>query len=209
MAVRARPAASLVAVWSDEEGAPHVFMGRRHPDLRFLPNCLVFPGGRVERQDSEATMRLAASCATALNTELAKPFASRFVNTALRECAEETGLHLRPGNGDLRYIARAVTPPRFPIRYDTRFFLYTLPGAEPPAPQSAGDGELLDVGWYSADDIARASVHHVTKAVLGHALDVARTQSAAPQRLLVADRTPKRWNGLSALRSAQLKAANS
>ncbi|MFK7792160.1 MAG: hydrolase, partial [Devosiaceae bacterium] len=148
MAARARPAASLILLCRNASGQALVFMGRRNASLKFLPGYLVFPGGRVERQDyatSQAPLDLA--CGTVLDAELGGiggMSATAYANAALRECAEETGLDAeRHLAAPLRYIARAITPPRFPIRYDTRFFLGTLANSQLPARIASGDGELV------------------------------------------------------------------
>jgi 8-oxo-dGTP pyrophosphatase MutT (NUDIX family) len=210
MAVRPRPAASLVLIWRNEVGEPHVFMGRRHPNLKFLPNVLVFPGGRVEKRDEPYQALLARACESALDGERSKQKAGAFAAAALRECSEETGLELNPTQViSLQYIARAITPPHQPIRYDTRFFLKSLSSQSAPMPQNAGDGELLSPGWYTRDAVAQENVHHVTRAVLDHALRVSSNSALQMQRLLVADRMPHNWHGLPPLRSAALRMANS
>ncbi len=210
MAVCPRPAASLVLIWRNEVGEPHVFMGRRHPNLKFLPNVLVFPGGRVEKRDEPDQALLARGCEAVLDGERSGQQAGAFAAAALRECGEETGLELDPAQGiALHYIARAITPAHQPIRYDTRFFLKSLSSKFAPMPQNAGDGELLSPGWYTRDAMAQESVHHVTRAVLDHALRISSNSASQVQRLLVADRTPRNWHGLPPLRSAALRIANS
>ena len=208
-AARARPAASVVALWRDAGGTTHVFMGKRDESLAFLPGYLVFPGGRVERQD-QATCDaewLHPACANVLTDELTRGSAQAFAQAALRECSEETGLDLRPHlDHGLRYIARAITPPRLNIRYDTRFFLALVPESpKPPVAHFDGDGELLGPTWIPACDAEAAPLHHVTRAVLQHALQWTTTKQT---RLLVADRRPKHWQGLPALRSRHLKSAS-
>ncbi len=64
--VRAKHAASLIVVRMDDDaarceaGEPHVLMGMRGAKHRFMPNRLVFPGGRVDRADLGAADRHAA-----------------------------------------------------------------------------------------------------------------------------------------------------
>ncbi|MFK7791813.1 MAG: hypothetical protein AB8B88_03990, partial [Devosiaceae bacterium] len=109
----------------------------------------------------------------------------------------------------LRYIARAITPPRFPIRYDTRFFLGTLANSQLPARIASGDGELVSPDWYNQAALVGEPLHHVTQTVLDHAVQVTLGLSDVMTRLLVADRRPKRWDGEPPLRSAALKANQS
>ena len=51
--VRPRHAASLL-VWRDGPDGPELLMGRRHKTLRFMPDVMVFPGGRVDPGDAAA-----------------------------------------------------------------------------------------------------------------------------------------------------------
>jgi 8-oxo-dGTP pyrophosphatase MutT (NUDIX family) len=198
-------------VWHDPSGLPHIFMGRRDASLRFMPGYLVFPGGRVERSDEHGSKKdhLTSACAQTLQAELGSDtLPQTFARATLRECVEETGLDLaRHLDGNLTYIARAITPPHLSMRYDTRFFLAAVvPSAQPPLPQAPGDGELLQPGWFSLDNLASEPLHHVTQAVLTHGL---QGDLATCRRLLVADRVPKRWTGSAPLRSRDLKAAQS
>ena len=210
MAARAKPAASIIAVWQGPTGTARVFMGRRHESLRFLPGFLVFPGGRIEAQDRQMTaFHLADRCATALDLEGGQGTGA-FVRAALRECEEETGLAIAPHlAGPLQYVARAITPPALPVRYDTRFFLAKIvAGTAPPQPLNLGDGELLSPDWYDEEALKSEKLHHVTLAVLHHALAINNAPKRPVERLLVADRKPKAWRGLPPLRSRDLKALN-
>ena len=51
--VTPRHAASLI-LWRQGPHGPEVLMGLRHAGHRFMPNVLVFPGGRVDRADYRA-----------------------------------------------------------------------------------------------------------------------------------------------------------
>ena len=184
-------------------------MGRRHESLRFLPGFLVFPGGRVEAGDRHAAARhLADRCATVLDRESGGS-TDAFVQAALRECQEETGLTITPYlAGPLLYVARAITPPALPVRYDTRFFLAKVTaGSVPPQALERGDGELLSPDWYDEEALKSQKLHHVTLAVLRHALAINNALEKPVERLLVADRKPQTWQGLPPLRSRDLKAA--
>jgi hypothetical protein len=44
-AVRPRPAASILALWQDSRDEPHIFMGRRHASLQFMPGSWFFQEG--------------------------------------------------------------------------------------------------------------------------------------------------------------------
>lgn len=221
MAARPKLAASMIAVWDEPGGARHLLMGKRHESLRFLPGYLVFPGGRLERQDwvkrretDRSGTGLDAEHRLALDQEWVKRRTASqrtlspseaCLRTALRECLEETGYDLGAAcNAPVRYVGRAITPPPLPIRFDTRFFLIALPPGERPPPRlTNGDGELLRAGWRSLHEIAGQKVHQVTRAMLDHALAMADGRADAP--LLVADRTPKGWRGPPARRSRDLQ----
>ncbi|MBV6657816.1 MAG: NUDIX hydrolase [Devosiaceae bacterium] len=169
---------------------PRVLMGRRPPSARFMPNVTVFPGGAVERTDGSAAE-------------------DRHLAAAFRECREETGLVLDgPDAPPAVFIARAVTPPAFTTRYDTLFFLQIW-RSTPPSRTRSLDGELHDIRWWRASgadaelDGPDDRLHHVTRAVLRHALAICAGQAPAP--LLVADRTPRGWQGQPALRARNLR----
>ena len=208
MAVRPKMAASLIAVWHDHAGTPHLLMGRRHASVRFLPGFLVFPGGRFERSDRthRKTVSLDDVSAQVLDAESSCGAAALF-NTALRETLEETGVDLvKEHHRSAHYVARAVTPPSMPVRYDTHFFLVVLASSDgPPSSSGPRDGELEAVDWFSASRLNDERLHHVTAAVARHA--VGSLLSDEPERLLIANRRPKRWSGLMPLRSAILKAS--
>ena len=121
---------------------------------------------------------------------------------ALRETAEETGLlvgrpapldrrptphwapfieaGLTPAFGDLRLIARAITPAGSPIRFHTRFFLADGALAEG---RLAGDGELEDLRWIPQDLLSTVRLAEVTRLVIAEALR--QGEAPAPLRVLI------------------------
>ncbi|MBU2532265.1 MAG: NUDIX hydrolase [Alphaproteobacteria bacterium] len=100
---RPRDAATLVLV-DTSTGEPRVLMGRRRATQVFMPNKIVFPGGRVDDEDREV-----AAADELHDDEIAKlllqmkghPSVSRARSMALaaiRETFEETGVIIgRPG----------------------------------------------------------------------------------------------------------------
>lgn len=75
-----------------------------------------------------------------------------------------------PALGDLRYFARAVTPPGNIRRFDTRFFIAfrdSLPGLESSA--LVPSGELEDLDWVAIDDVDKLDVARITQAILKEA----------------------------------------
>lgn len=186
-------------------------MGKRHEALRFLPGVMVFPGGRVERGDIVPPISLDQSSVLELAFEHPKgPSPDTLAATALRECLEETGLDAAEHiDGSIRYVARAVTPPHVPVRYDTHFLAANVHNSrKPPEPKLSGDGELIEPAWYTHAQLAEQKLHHVTRHVLDFCFSHNNTADIpTSERILVADRRPKRWRGQKPARSRDLRDA--
>lgn len=97
--LRPRDAATLIII-DTEAGLPKVLMGRRRPDLKFMPNKYVFPGGRCDKTDKKppALTELETSDEQKLLVDMkGKPSPARaraLAMTAIRETYEETGVLL-------------------------------------------------------------------------------------------------------------------
>ncbi|HVE72043.1 MAG TPA: NUDIX hydrolase [Thermoanaerobaculia bacterium] len=91
------PAGSVIVL---RDAPLEVLMLRRHAGASFMPNAWVFPGGTV---DGDETPRQAAA----------------------REAHEEAGLVLDPES--LVITSRWITPDGLPKRFDTWFFLASVP----------------------------------------------------------------------------------
>ncbi|MEQ1697139.1 MAG: NUDIX hydrolase [Hyphomicrobiaceae bacterium] len=178
-----RDAATLVLV--DHAGvAPRVLMGRRHPDMAFMANKFVFPGGRVD--DGDLTAQTEEDLHPAVTEKLliemrgkASPERARALAiAAVREVREETGLIL--GNPDLpplaalTYFARAITPPDRPRRFDTRFFMANA--ALVADKTLAGDGELSDLAWFTLEQTITLDMPGITRLIIE---DIAQILKAA------------------------------
>lgn len=95
---RPKDAATLILV--DRSGKiPKVLVGKRHDKVVFMPGKFVFPGGRVDPQDSRVPV--AAGIPKALEAKLiggspkiAPTRARALAVAAIREACEETGLCL-------------------------------------------------------------------------------------------------------------------
>lgn len=192
-AVRPRPAATLVLM--RRRGAePEVLMGRRHADLKFMPNKFVFPGGRVDRLDSTLSVphRLRPEVEARLGARRRPSHARALALAAIRETFEETGVavaHAAPQAQGLRgalgpwqafqiadlvpaldaldFIARAITPPQAARRFDAHFFLADadlLPATATPI--GPVSGELQSVQWVSLAEAVDLNLPSVTRAVL-------------------------------------------
>jgi 8-oxo-dGTP pyrophosphatase MutT (NUDIX family) len=179
---RPRDAATLLVL--DSSGAePKLLMGKRHEKLKFMPGKFVFPGGRVEPQDYLAT----AGCQmpTAMTQKLLRRVrgvshsqrAYALAHAALRETQEETGLVLGsctnardeqesflPVLGGLSFIARAITPPRRPRRFDTRFF--TISAERISGSGQIVDGEFTAIEWFTLSQARQQDLPIITRIIL-------------------------------------------
>jgi len=189
-----RDAATLMLI--DRTGpVPKVLLGRRHAGHKFMPGKFVFPGGRIEPLDRamSAVSELHPDMEKKLNERVATPspaYARAFPLAAVREMAEETGLLLgvkrdqppqtpgeiwaefekarvHPDLGNIHFIARAITPPRRPRRFDTRFFTadasaiaHTIEGVVGP------DSELVELTWVPIEQATHLDMPTITGIVL-------------------------------------------
>jgi 8-oxo-dGTP pyrophosphatase MutT (NUDIX family) len=189
-----RDAATLMLI--DRSGLePKVLLGRRHASHKFMPDKFVFPGGRIEALDRlmPAISELHPDTQAKLLTRVADPGADdarAFALAAIRETAEETGLllgvkrdeppaspgeiwnefakaNVHPDLGNVHFVARAITPPRRPRRFDTRFFTadataiaHTIEGVVGP------DSELVELTWVSIEKAAHLDMPTITGVVL-------------------------------------------
>ena len=110
---RSSDAATVVVVRDGEPGL-EVLLLRRTPAAVFAPGAHVFPGGAVDPDDGDDHRA-----------------------TAAREALEEAGLRLDPAA--LRPLARWVTPPGGPRRFDTRFFVTAAPAGQVGGLRRRGD----------------------------------------------------------------------
>lgn len=170
--VRPRDAASLI-VWRIGPTGPEVLMGQRHAKHRFMPDVMVFPGGRVDADDHRqpAVSELQPAARTMLERRATSGRARAIGIAAVRELFEETGLVLGERRGDdvaadlaaLHYVCRAVTPGGRPIRFNARFLAAP---AEAVHGEIAGSGELERLGWFTPEQAHRHRVADITGKVL-------------------------------------------
>jgi 8-oxo-dGTP pyrophosphatase MutT (NUDIX family) len=170
--VRPKRSASLILI--DRSGPElRVLLGRRGSDQRFMPNKYVFPGGKTDQSDhrAELTAELREQDRARLLKALGKkasPSGTRAIAvSAIRETWEETGLLLRADLSLLRLVARAVTPPIYPHRYDTHFFAAFCDEAlhEASAGLTASD-ELMDLDWHSFSAAKNLALPDITRIIL-------------------------------------------
>lgn len=146
-----KDAATLLILDRKADGSIHLLMGKRHMNHKFMPGKFVFPGGRVDEDDTNvryisdydpATLDKLRYDRRDANTETAL---RALAIAAIRETYEEAGvfigqtaqhnaepigpgfepfdeLNIEPNLASMRFIARAITPPGRTRRFDARFF---------------------------------------------------------------------------------------
>ena len=142
-------------------------MGLRGAKARFVPNCLVFPGGAVDKEDAAAPAEaeprpeVLAQVARGARPRLARAL----LMAAARELDEETSLHFgRPPRLDgMDYLCRAVTPPTASIRFNARFFVAP---ADAVSGSLAGSGELENLRYIPVQHALTLDLMLVTREVL-------------------------------------------
>jgi 8-oxo-dGTP pyrophosphatase MutT (NUDIX family) len=145
-----QPAATVIVLRprGADDLDPELYMLRRSSKSAFMPDALVFPGGRVEDEDHQADgPGDVDSDALELEARLDRAFAQ----AARRECMEEASLAVEPAA--LRWIDTWQTPSgESPRRFLARFFLTQIP---PDAGHDAvADGVETRAGrWATAGEI--------------------------------------------------------
>lgn len=210
--IRPKNAATLVLI-DRSGGTPRVLMGRRHDKHRFLPGKYVFPGGRVDPADSriaplsdvtpDTRRRLLHKMRGGARTSMARALAL----AAVRETYEEAGLLVGqsvdapprtrspswkrffahgvvPALDGMVFVARAVTPPRRPRRFDTRFFALDASAIASDAGRvETPTDELLEVSWLSFEEARAIDIPNITRFVLGEIEErIEAGDLAAPRR---------------------------
>jgi 8-oxo-dGTP pyrophosphatase MutT (NUDIX family) len=193
--VRPKDAATLIVI-DRREPKPSVLMGRRHPGHVFMPGMFVFPGGRIEAGDRRmvAAGALHPRAEAALNARTARPSTQRgraLALAAIRETFEETGLLLGtkdygapervpdgpwtafrehgvfPDLEALHLVARAITPPGRPRRFDTRFFAADRDAIAAEIEGATGpESELIELVWVSLAEAPELACPTITQVIL-------------------------------------------
>jgi 8-oxo-dGTP pyrophosphatase MutT (NUDIX family) len=186
--LRPKDAATLVLVRRDAD-ALRVLMGKRHGGMAFMANKVVFPGGRVDPCD--ARIRIGGAfrlqVRERLLREVSETRARALALAGIRETFEETGILVGersrtvprvrsawsrflahgvvPKLDQLDYIARAITPPNRPRRFDARFFMADagVIAHEIDAPHT---DELLTPCWLTFAEARAIDIPAITRAVL-------------------------------------------
>jgi 8-oxo-dGTP pyrophosphatase MutT (NUDIX family) len=135
------PAATLILFRERDAGVPELLITQRAAGMAFAGGALVFPGGRIDRED-----RVRAAAHSDLPPEDA---AARIA--AIRETAEEVGFDFGLGVHDLTPFARWLPKHRQARNFDTLFYLARVPH-DAPEPEADG-GETVHAFWATAADV--------------------------------------------------------
>lgn len=192
--LKPRDSATLILI-DRAEKVPKVLLGRRHLRHRFMPGKFVFPGGRIEPADRLMTTLtpLHERHISRLMQRVRRPGAAKtaaFALAAVRETYEETGLMLgvrteaaiktppgaweafakvgvMPDLGKIHFIARAITPPRRPLRFDSRFFAADIAAIAHRVEGMAGpEAEFVELVWLPITDARSLDMPGITAVVL-------------------------------------------
>lgn len=194
--VSMQPKDSATLILVDRSGKqPRVLLGKRNQNQAFMPGKYVFPGGRLDAADRQMKPLddLGEVCARRLSMNVVKWTPTRgraLALAAIRETAEETGLligrkspdrvvskaeawapfvgkQIRPSLSALTFVARAITPPKRPRRFDSRFFLADRQSVGDEIGGLVGpDAELVSLNWLTFDDALDADLPNITKVVV-------------------------------------------
>jgi 8-oxo-dGTP pyrophosphatase MutT (NUDIX family) len=119
-----RQAATVILLRGDAQTL-EVLLVKRTPAARFMGGVWVFPGGAVDEGEGEGD--------------------SAHRTAAIRELREESAVALEDPAALVKF-SRWVTPAQVRTRFDTHFFLASLPAGQEPRV----DGEeCVDLGWFT------------------------------------------------------------
>ncbi len=172
--LRPKPAATMILL--DHAGSePTVLMGKRNPKMRFMPGMFVFPGGRLDPADRQMNIAGPLNEVVEYKLDqlrgARKPRMARALAlAAIRETFEETGILLGtkdfgapdnpppgpwsdyaahgvfPDLETIHFIARAVTPPARPRRFDATFLAMDVSAIAGKVEGIVGpDAELVEI----------------------------------------------------------------
>ncbi len=188
--LRPKDAAALILV-KKERGTIRVLMGERNSRHAFLPGRFVFPGGRIDAADQRLQIatdfRPEVAAKVAAGTGSARARGLGF--TAIRETFEEAGLlvgtveaknirtkseawqrflshQVAPRLEALDFVARAITPPGRPRRFDARFFMVGADEIAHHLHSSEVSGELINTSWLTLAEARAAAIIPITRYIL-------------------------------------------
>jgi 8-oxo-dGTP pyrophosphatase MutT (NUDIX family) len=136
-ATRARQAATVILLRGGAERL-ELLLVRRTPQARFMGGVWVFPGGAVDDGDIPSEDSAPAQEGSVIEGRALRA-------TAARELREEAGIELAD-TSELVEFSRWITPAEVRTRFDTHFFLATLP----PGQEPRVDGEeCVELCWFA------------------------------------------------------------
>lgn len=193
--IRPRDASTLLILRRDGADTK-VLMGKRSAAHKFLPGKYVFPGGRLDLADTrvkpanDLDPSVMRKLLTGMRGKPSKGRARGLGLTAIRETFEETGVVIGepvrsppksrssewrqfystgyiPVLKPLRLIARAITPPGRPRRFDTRFFVLDATDLDliETGDESRTD-ELLEINWLSLSETRETDLPYITGVII-------------------------------------------
>lgn len=192
--VRPKDAATLILVDRSQKTSK-VLLGKRHHKHVFMPGKFVFPGGRTEPNDRLMPIAkpLHKDVEDRLMREVVQPSAVKaraLALAAIRETFEETGLLLGakhngaraapegpwaefaktgfyPDLSVLHFVARAITPPGRPRRFDARFFSVDASSIAHKIDNVVhADAELVELVWVPIEEARKLDLPTITTIVL-------------------------------------------
>jgi 8-oxo-dGTP pyrophosphatase MutT (NUDIX family) len=134
-----RQAATVILLRGGRD-ALELLLVRRTPEAKFMGGVWVFPGGAVDTDDGDGEDAQRAA--------------------AIRELREEANIVLGDSEALVQF-SRWITPAEVKIRFDTHFFLASLPDGQ--EPRIDGE-ECVDLGWFTPQ--AALEAHRAGEIVL-------------------------------------------
>ena len=122
-----RQAATVILMRGDEQ-LLEVLLVKRTPKARFMGGVWVFPGGAVDAHEGDGDRAHRAA--------------------AIRELREEAAIALDDPDALVKF-SRWITPKQVKTRFDTHFFLASLPGGQEP---QVDGREVVDLGWFTPQE---------------------------------------------------------
>jgi 8-oxo-dGTP pyrophosphatase MutT (NUDIX family) len=180
--VRPRLSASLIVI--DSSGAdPRFLIGRRHDAHAFMPGKFVFPGGKLERGDAKLAAVPLRDHDALLLSGSGEVTGRALAVAAIREAWEEAAISIsagplqntpanplpfHPDLSAITYVARAITPPGYPRRYNTCFFAVFRNRISEHRGCDKADAEMTEFGYYSPAEMSGMNLPAITRIVLDH-----------------------------------------
>lgn len=191
-ALKPKDAATLIILRRDKD-ALRVLMGQRPAQMAFQPNKFVFPGGRLDPCDLRITAGGALHPEVAAQVEqgITPARARGLALAAIRETFEETGVLIGekasavprtrapawrryfahgivPRLERFALVARAITPPGRPRRFDARFFMVDASAIFQEV-DATHENELLKPAWLTLAEARALDLMSITRRVLEEA----------------------------------------